>query len=88
MCAGKLVFAQVMDHLPMHAPRRHIDRCKGHRFAKSFGCRDRFRSMTFARLTSRASPRDIGVRPGVRGQKRFHMGFRGPVHRNAPANAN
>ena len=66
MYTGKPVFAQVMDHLPMHTLRRHIDRCNGHRFVKSFSCQDQFRSMAFAQLTSSESFRDIEACPGVR----------------------
>ncbi len=79
MHTGKFVFAQVMDHLPMYALRRSIDRHDGHRSVKGFRCRDRFRSMAFARLTSRESLRDIETCPGAQGRKPFHMGFRSPV---------
>jgi len=88
MHTGKFVFAQVMDHLPMHALRRSIDRYDGHRFVKSFRCQDQFRSMAFAQLASRESLRDIETCPGVQGRKPFHTGFRGPVIRSTPANAN
>lgn len=75
MHTGKFVFAQVMDHLPMYALHRSIDRYDGHRFVKSFRCRDRFRSMAFAQLTSRESLRDIETCLGVQGRKLFHMGL-------------
>ena len=39
MYAGKLVFAQVMEHLPLHTFRRIVSRYAGERKVKSFSCR-------------------------------------------------
>jgi hypothetical protein len=50
MYTGKLVFAQVMDHLPMHTLRRCIERYDGNRRVRRFSCHDQFRSMAFAQL--------------------------------------
>ena len=36
MYSGKLVFAQVMDHLPMHTFRRAVSRYGGNRYVKSW----------------------------------------------------
>ena len=36
MYVGKLVFAQVMEHLPLHAFRRIVNRYAGERKVKSF----------------------------------------------------
>ena len=38
MYAGKLVFAQVMEHLPLHTFRRIVSRYAGERKVKSFSC--------------------------------------------------
>lgn len=38
MYAGKLVFAQVMEHLPLHTFRRIVTRYAGERKVKSFSC--------------------------------------------------
>ena len=60
MCAGKLVFAQVMDHhMPIHTFRRCIARYRGHHKIQSFSCLDQYRCMVFAQLTYRESLRDI-----------------------------
>ena len=48
MHTGKPVFAQVMDHLPMNALLRCIERCNRHQRVRSFSCHDRFRSMAFS----------------------------------------
>ncbi len=59
MYAGKIVFAQLIDHLPRHAFRRCIQRYGGHYKVQSFSCLDKYLCMTFAQLTYRESLRDI-----------------------------
>ena len=59
MYVGKLVFAQVMEHLPLHTFRRIVTRYAGERKVKSFSCLDQFLCMAFAQLTFRESLRDI-----------------------------
>ena len=59
MYEGKLVFAQVMEHLPLHCFRRIVTRYSGERKVKSFSCLDQFLCMAFAQLTFRESLRDI-----------------------------
>ena len=51
MYEGKIVFAQLMEHLPLHALRRCIERFGGDRSVKGFRCKDQFRCMAFAQLT-------------------------------------
>ena len=68
MYEGKLVFAQVMEHLPMQTFRRTVARFGGDRWVKSFSCQDQFRAMAFAQLTYRESParhRDLSLGAGV-----------------------
>ena len=48
MYAGKLVFAQVMDHLPWHRFNDFVDHYGGNRKVKSFTCGDQYRCMAFA----------------------------------------
>ena len=55
MYTGKLVFAQAMDHLPLHTFRRCVQRYGGNRHIKSFTCQDQYRCMAFAQLTYRES---------------------------------
>ncbi len=88
MYTGEPVFAQVMDHPPTHTLRRCIERYNGHRRVRRFSCRDRFRSMAFARLASRESLRDIGTCPRAQAGRSHHMGFRGQVPRSTLARAN
>ena len=88
MYEGKLVFAQLMDHLPMHTFRRTVTRFGGDRWVKSFSCQDQFRAMAFAQLTYRESLRDIEICLSAQASKLYHMGFREPVRRSTLADAN
>jgi hypothetical protein len=88
MYAGKLVFAQVMDHLPSHVFRRSVQRYRGHYKVKQFSCLDQYLCMAFAQLTYRDSLRDIEACLRAQRSKLYHMGIRAPVSRNTLANAN
>src|SRR5574342_210196 len=88
MYEGKLVFAQVMDHLPMHTFRRCVARFKGDHSVKSFTCQDQLRCMTFGQLTLRESLRDTVICLNAQSAKLYHMGLRGPVARSTLAEAN
>ena len=48
MYAGKLVFSQVMDHLPLHTLRRCVSRYQGERYVKRFSCLDQYLVMAVA----------------------------------------
>jgi hypothetical protein len=88
MHQGKLVFAQVMAHLPLSTFRRCVARYDGEHKVKSFSCLDQFYAMAFAQLTFRESLRDIEACLATQGRRLFHLGFRSPVSRNTLANAN
>jgi transposase len=88
MYEGKLVFAQLMDHLPMHTFRRAVARFGGDHAVKSFTCQDQYRAMAFAQLTYRESLRDIEICLSAQASKLYHMGFREPVRRSTLADAN
>src|SRR5262245_26343884 len=88
MYEGKLVFAQVMDHLPMHTFRRCVDRFKGDHSVKSFTCQDQLRCMAFAQLTFRESLRDTVICLQAQSAKLYHMGLRGSVARSTFSEAN
>jgi hypothetical protein len=59
MYPGKLVFAQVMEHLPLHTFRLVVARYAGEHKVKSFSSLDQFQCMAFAQLTARKRLRDI-----------------------------
>ena len=88
MFSGKLVFAQVMQHLPLHTFRRCVRRYRGEHKVKSFSCLDQYLCMAFAQLTYRESLRDIEACLRAQATKCYHMGLRGNVARNTLANAN
>jgi len=85
---GKLVFAQVMAHLPLSTFRRCDSRQGGGRKFKSFSCLDQFHATAFARLTFRESLSDIEACLATQGKRLHHLGFRSLVARNTLANAN
>ena len=88
MNRGKLVFAQLMQHLPLTTFRRCVTRYRGAFKVKSFSCLDQFLCMAFARLTFRESLRDIEVCLRAQSSKLYHLGIRSAVARNTLANAN
>src|ERR1700737_668713 len=88
MNRGKLVFAQLMQHLPLTTFRRCVTRYRGAFKVKSFSCLDQFLCMAFAQLTYRESLRDIEVCLRAQSSKLYHLGIRSAVSRNTLANAN
>jgi lambda repressor-like predicted transcriptional regulator len=88
MHTGKLVFAQLMSHLPPMVFERCVARYGGHHKVKSFSCMDQYLCMAFAQLTFRESLRDIEACLRSQAQSLYHMGIRGQVSRNTLANAN
>lgn len=88
MYTGKLVFAQLIEQMPMHTFRRCVRRYDGNHKIQSFTCLDQFLCMAFAQLTYRESLRDIEACLRAQKNKLYHMGIRGSVSRNTLANAN
>lgn len=88
MYTGKLVFSQVMEHLPLHIFHQCVDRYQGDFKVQEFFCLDQYLCMAFAQLTYRESLRDIEACLRAQKNKLYHMGIRSPVSRNNLANAN
>jgi hypothetical protein len=88
MNLGKFVFAQVMEHLPLHVFHRCVVRYSGEHKVKWFSCLDQYLCMAFAQLTYRESLRDIEACLRVQSSKLYHLGFRSSIARNTLANAN
>jgi hypothetical protein len=88
MYTGKIVFSQVMEHLPLHAFHQCVSRYKGDFKVKEFSCLDQYLCMAFAQLTYRESLRDIEACLRAQQGKLYHMGIRASVSRNTMANAN
>jgi hypothetical protein len=88
MHSGKLVFAQVMEHLPRSTFQRCVQRYDGQYKVHRFSCLDQYLCMAFAQLTYRESLRDIEACLRAQSSKLYHMGFRAQIARNTLANAN
>jgi IS4 transposase len=88
MFAGRLVFSQLMDFLPMRQFHRCVNRYDGDRYMKSFSCLDQFFCMSFAQLSYRESLRDIESCLRAMQNKLYHMGIRTKVSRSTLADAN
>src|SRR6476661_3847076 len=88
MNLGKLVFAQVTQHLPLTTFRRCVARYGGAHKVKSFSCLDQYLCMAFAQLTYRDSLRDIEACLRAQAGKLYHMGIKSRVSRSTLADAN
>jgi hypothetical protein len=88
MFIGKLVFAQLMDFLPLHTFRRCVARYPSSYPTKTFSHLDQYFCMAFAQLTFRESLRDIEVCLRAQESKLYHLGIRGHVARSNLSDAN
>ena len=88
MYTGKLVFAQLMGHLPLHTFRRCVARYEGNRNVWRFTCLDQYLCMAFAQLTYRESLRDVEACLRAQRSKLYHMGISSTVSRSTLADAN
>jgi hypothetical protein len=88
MNSGKLVFAQIAQHLPLTTFRRCVAHYGGEHKVKTFSCLDQYLCMAFAQLTYRESLRDIEACLRAQADKLYHMGIRSRVSRSTLADAN
>jgi hypothetical protein len=88
MYTGKIIFSQLMEHLPLHVFHKCVDRYQGDFKVKEFTCLDQYFCMAFAQLTYRESLRDIEACLQAQKSKLYHMGIRSSVSRNNLAHAN
>src|SRR3954453_7378719 len=88
MHEGRMVFAQLIDHAPIHEFRRCVARYNADYRLRSFSCWDQFLCMAFAQLTFRESLRDIEACLRAVPSRLYHLGIRGRVSRSTLADAN
>jgi hypothetical protein len=88
MHQGKLVFAQLSEHLPRAVFLAVVSRHAGRHPTISFSHWDQFLCMMFAQLTARSSLRDIVTCLQSQRNKLYHAGFRGNIARSTLADAN
>ena len=88
MHTGRIVFAQVMDFLPIRKLYQCVHRYGGNYRVRRFSCLDQFLCMAFAQLTYRESLRDIETCLRALQPKLYHAGIRGKISRSTLADAN
>ncbi|MFH2069222.1 MAG: IS4 family transposase [Candidatus Omnitrophota bacterium] len=88
MYTGRIVFAQLMDLLPLHEFHKCVERYHGNYKVRDFSCLDQFLCMAFAQLTYRDSLRDIESCLRSMKSRLYHMGIRGRISRSTLADAN
>src|SRR5215472_7187207 len=88
MNLGRLVFAQITQHLPLTTFRRCVARYRGGHKVKNFSCLDQYLCMAFAQLTYRESLRDIEACLRAQAGKLYHMAIKTRVPRITLPNAN
>jgi hypothetical protein len=88
MYSGKLVFAQLMEYLPLHTFRRCVERFPSKYPTKTFSHLDQFLCIAFAQLTYRESLRDIETCLRAHQAKLYHLGIRGNIAKSTLADAN
>ncbi|MDP2759416.1 MAG: IS4 family transposase [Sideroxyarcus sp.] len=88
MHAGKLVFAQLMAHLPLHTFRQCVANYPSRYPTLTFSHLDQFLCLAFAQLTYRESLRDIETCLRAHQAKLYHLGIRGHIAKSTLADAN
>ena len=88
MHIGQIVFAQLMELLPLYEFHECVQRYSGDHKVQRFSCLDQFLCMAFAQLTYRESLRDIEACLRTAPSRLYHMGIRGNVSRSTLAYAN
>ena len=88
MHAGKLVFAQLMEHLPLHTFRQCVAKYPSRYPTLKFSHLDQFLCLAFAQLTYRESLRDIETCLRAHQAKLYHLGIRGNIAKSTLADAN
>lgn len=88
MNAGKTIFSQIMEFLPVYEFQKCVHRYQGNYKVQSFSCMDQFLCMAFAQLTFRESLRDIESCLRSMHRKLYHMGIRGRISRSTLSDAN
>jgi hypothetical protein len=88
MHAGRLVFAQLLDLVPMREFHRCVDRYRGNFHCRRFTCYDQFLTLAFAQLTGCEGLRQIEMGLGVMEVHLYHAGLHSRPCRSTLADAN
>jgi hypothetical protein len=88
MHQGKLVFAQLNEHLPSSVFAQCVNRYAGKYPALTFSYWDQLLCMVYAQLAAKGSLRDITTCLRSQAPKLYHAGIRGSIARSTLADAN
>jgi len=89
MHKGRIIFAQIMDHLPRRPLERCVEKYGGDHRIRRLSCRDQFLAMSYAQLTRLDGLRGIQETLDANRHCLYHMGFRcASVPRSTLADAN
>ena len=88
MYLGKLVFAQLMEHLSLHTFRRCVLRYPSKYPSKTFSHLDQLLCLAFVLLIYRDSLRGIETCLHAHEAKLYHFGIRGNIAKSMLADAN
>jgi hypothetical protein len=88
MNQGKYVFSQIMEFVSHYDFNQCVNRYRGHKYVKTFTCREQFLAMVFGQLGYRESLRDIVTCLDAHRDKLYHFGFRSLVAKTTLARAN
>jgi len=88
MHVGRVVFVQLMEHLPWKSFGRIVSRYGGDPRVRGVSCANQFRCMALAQLTYRESLCDIEACLRAQQAKRYRLGIRGAVAGSTLAEAN
>ena len=88
MNSGRTIFAQLLDHLPLHEFRGCVDRYDGNRRVRTLSCLDQLLVMMFGQLAFRDSLRDTITCLRSHSNSLYHCGIRGKISRSTLGDAN
>ena len=88
MHAGRLIFSELIAHLPHKEFHKCVARYDDGSQCRKFSYWDQYLAMAFAQLTYRESLRDIEACLRSVPGKLYHLSFRGKVARTTLADAN
>ena len=85
---AKTLVAQAMSFPPWKTHPRIVRRCQGNWLVRSLRCSEDYHTPAFAQSTGHEGLRDIEDCLAARPSKLYDSGFRSPIRRSTPADAN
>jgi hypothetical protein len=88
MNCGRTIFAQLMELVPGHRLRQHVQQYGADKGVRKLSCKAQFQALAFAQLTGRDSLRAVEIVLDSFGRGLYHLGFPHRVARSTLAQAN